>query len=151
MESFKPIKVVIVEDNPNDQELLRIQLRKTGFAEGILFLDDPLKALDLLQGPRADELRETLVAILSDVHLPHISGIDLLRIIRNQDGFEHLPVMIMTSCPHPDTVAACEELKVAAFVEKPVTMGVFTKVLAPLFHSRPLATSARVHLPQAAY
>lgn len=79
----------------------------------------------------------SLIALISDVHLPHMSGVDLIRIIRNEEGFEQLPVMIMTSCPHPDVVAACEELEVVAFVEKPVNIAIFTKVIAPLFHSPP--------------
>jgi len=143
MEHPKPIKVLIVEDNPDDQELLRLQLRKTTFFDGTLFLDDPLKALDLIQGAHSEELKENLVAILLDVNLPHMSGIDLLRILRTTEGLERVPVMVMTSCPHPNVRASCEELKVTAFVEKPVTISDFAKIIASVFHPTPLAARSR--------
>jgi CheY-like chemotaxis protein len=58
----------------------------------------------------------------------------LLRRIRALGGLENLPVIVMTTHAHPDTIAACQELDVAYIAEKPVTVTHFSKVLADLFH-----------------
>jgi chemotaxis family two-component system response regulator Rcp1 len=131
-----PYRVLVVEDNPNDQELLRHQLRKTQLGNHILFLSDPRKALSLLTEPGSALLRQALVALFLDVNLPHMSGIDLLRQLRKVEGLDAIPVIVMTSSPHTETLAACKELDVAYVAEKPVTASQFSKVLADLFHQQ---------------
>ena len=139
--SSVPIRVLVVEDNPNDQELLRHQLRKTPLGDHILFLSDPRKALTLLTGPDSAPLRLALVALFLDVNLPYMSGIDLLRKLRKVERLDAIPVIVMTSSPHPDTLAACKELDVAYVAEKPVTVSQFSKVLADLFHQQQSAAA----------
>jgi CheY-like chemotaxis protein len=129
-----PVRVLVVEDNPNDQELLHYQLRKTPLGDHVLFFTDPRKALALLHDAGSVALREGLVALFLDVNLPGMSGIELLRRIRQIEGMDQVPVIVMTTNPHPDTLAACKELNVAYFAEKPVTFSHFSKVLADLFH-----------------
>jgi CheY-like chemotaxis protein len=127
------VRVLIVEDNLDDQELLQRQLRKARIGN-VLFLSDPKKAMEWLQGANGEKLRSELVALFLDVDLPHMTGIELLKMIRLMEGMENLPVMVMTSSARPETIAACHELRVRAFVEKPVTFHDFSKVIAPLFH-----------------
>jgi CheY-like chemotaxis protein len=130
-----PIRVLVVEDNPDDQELLHYELKKTPVGKHILAVSDPRVALDLLQGPNAAEFKRNLVAIFLDVRLPHMSGIDLLKRIRNMDGMGSFPIIVMTVSPPPETVAACREFKVMALLEKPITFSAFTKAIADLFHA----------------
>jgi len=135
------VRVLVVEDNPNDQELLRHQLRKTALGEHVLFFTDPRKALALLREPDSAALRDGLVALFLDINLPHMSGIELLRRVRQIEGLDDLPVIAMTTDPHPDTIAACKELNVAYIAEKPVTLSQFSKVLADLFHQHQSAAA----------
>ena len=69
-----------------------------------------------------------------DVNLPYMSGVELLRRVREIEGLDDLPVIVMTTSPLPDTLEACKELNVAYVAEKPVTVTQFSKVLADLFH-----------------
>jgi len=131
----QPIRVLVIEDNPDDQELLHYELKKTAVGKHVLALSDPRVALDLLQGETANEFKRHLVAIFLDVHLPHMSGIDLLKMIRSMAGMETFPVIIMTASPPPETIAACRELKVMALLEKPITFNNFSKAIANIFHN----------------
>jgi CheY-like chemotaxis protein len=130
--TLRPPRILVVEDNPNDQELLRHQLRKTPLGNHVLFFTDPRKALAALRESGGAELRKGLLALFIDIHLPYMNGIELLRRIREIEGMEEKPVIIMTTDPHPDTLAACKELEVAFVAEKPVTFSQFAKVLADL-------------------
>jgi len=141
MVATEPIRVLVVEDNPDDQELLHYELKKTPVGKHILAISDPRAALDLLQGPNAPQFKRNLVAIFLDVRLPYMSGIDLLRHIRKMDGMETFPIIVMTASPPPETVAVCRDLKVMALLEKPITFSTFTKAIANLFHtSQPTTT-----------
>jgi CheY-like chemotaxis protein len=133
LDEAKPVRVLIVEDNRDDQMLLQRQLKKAGISN-VLFLSDPKLALEWLQGPSGGTLRRELIALFLDVDLPYMTGIDLLRLVRLLEGMEEIPVMVMTASARPETIEACHELKVRAFVEKPVTYHDFSKVIAPLFH-----------------
>jgi len=75
-------RVLVVEDNELDQELLSRELRRTPFGDSTLFLSDPRRALELLTGDGAEDFRKNLVAIFLDVHLPYMSGLDVLRSLR---------------------------------------------------------------------
>ncbi|HEX4139941.1 MAG TPA: response regulator [Candidatus Methylacidiphilales bacterium] len=136
-----PVRVLVVEDNPTDQELLRHQLRKTPLGDHVRFFSDPRKALSLLRDPGSATLREGLVALFLDVNLPYMNGVELLRRIREIEGFDDLPVIVMTTNARPETLAACKELNVAYIAEKPVTVSQFSKVLADLFHQHQPATA----------
>jgi CheY-like chemotaxis protein len=136
-----PVRVVVVEDNPNDQELLQRQLHKTALGNHVRFFSDPRKALSLLREPGSAPLREGLVAMFLDVNLPYMSGIELLRRVREIEGLTDLPVIVMTTNARPDTLAACKELNVAYVAEKPVTVTQFSKVLADLFYQHQSAAA----------
>ena len=138
MPDTNQIKVLVVEDNLDDQEFLKRHLRKTPLSERVHFTSDPRVALELLQMD-APKWSATLIAIFIDVHLPFMTGIDLLRLIRDMPEFTVMPIIVMTSSPHPNTIKACQELNVAAFVEKPITPASFAKNIANLFHRSQMA------------
>jgi CheY-like chemotaxis protein len=129
-----PVRVLVVEDNPNDQELLHYQLRKTPLGNHVLFFTDPRKALSLLREPETLDLRRGLVALFLDINLPYMNGVEFLRRVREIEGMEELPVIVMTTNARPETLTACKELSVSYVAEKPVTVSQFSKVLADLFH-----------------
>jgi len=135
MADSEPIRVLVVEDNPDDQELLHYELKKTPVGKHVLAVSDPRAALKLLQGESASDFKRHLLAIFLDVRLPHMSGIDLLKVIRKMDGMESFPIIVMTASPPPETIAACRELKVMALLEKPISFNTFAKSIADLFHA----------------
>lgn len=145
MHDAETVRVLVVEDNPDDQILLNRQLQTTTFRDHVLFLSDPRLALDIIQGYQAQAFRENLIAIFLDVHLPHLSGIEVLRSIRGIDGWADFPVIVMTVDNGPGIAGSCSELEATALLQKPVTMDDFTKVIAPLFHQpRSSRESSRV-------
>ena len=136
------VRVLVVEDNADDQLLLNRQLQKTCFKDHVLFLSDPRVALDLMQGFGSHIFRQNLLTIFLDVHLPHISGINVLRDIRAIEGWADFPVVVMTNDTNPQILNECTELNATAFVQKPVTMADFTKAIARLFHRPRLLPSS---------
>ena len=129
-----PVRVLVIEDNEADRELLQRQLRKSGMDQQVLFISDGHEALDFLTGPQAPTVAESLIAILLDLHLPGVSGLDLLRKVREHDGLRATPVIVMTSSTDPRDLEECRKLKVLNYVSKPVTFTAFSKAVASVFH-----------------
>ena len=130
-----PIRFLVVEDDPRDQELLLEQLRETQMAGKVLFVPDALQALDFIEKSRSSS-EWGLTAIFLDLHLPGMTGVELLQRIRTMPDMEDFPVIVMTSSNNPRDMEECRRLKVLNYVQKPVTLASFSKsvAVADIFH-----------------
>jgi CheY-like chemotaxis protein len=128
------VRVLVVEDNADDRELLLRQLRKTGMADYVKFISDGKEALNFLTVPEPLPVAQELVAIFLDLNLPSLKGLDLLRALRERERFQTTPVIVMTSSNDPRDLEECRRLRVTNYVSKPVTFTSFSKAVADVFH-----------------
>lgn len=139
-------RILIIEDNPDDEVLLMRQLRKAELHEHVKAIHDGDKALAYLTDERYPN--DNLATIFLDLKLPKISGLRLLQAIRHDERIKHLPVIVMTSSNDPQDLEKCRELGVSCFVQKPLTFASFAKAFADTFHARreagqPMSTAAK--------
>ena len=132
--SNPPVRVLVVEDNPDDRDLLLRQLRKSGMDNHIKFISNGQEALDFLLNLEASSMADELIALFLDLKLPSLSGLELLQRLRLRDEFQHLPVIVMTSSNDPKDLEECSRLKVTNYVSKPVSFTSFSKAVADVFH-----------------
>jgi CheY-like chemotaxis protein len=128
------VRVLVVEDNADDRELLLRQMRKSGMDSHVKFISDGNEALEFLTVSRPVPLGEELIAIFLDLKLPSLSGLELLRRLRVRDDLQDIPVIVMTSSNDPRDLDECRRLKVTNYVSKPVTFTSFSKAVADVFH-----------------
>jgi two-component system response regulator len=128
------VRVLVVEDNADDRELLLRQLRKTGMSDQVKFISDGKEALLFLTAVEPQPVDEDLIAIFLDLNLPSLSGLDLLRSLRQNDARQDTPVIVMTSSNDPRDLEECRRLRVTQYVSKPVTFTSFSKAVADVFH-----------------
>jgi len=98
-EDFKKT-ILLVEDEASDAELLIRAFKKAGVQNPIRHLDNGDAALFYLQGidTYVDRDKNPLPAlILLDLKLPGMSGLELLRWLRQQKNLRRIPVLILTS------------------------------------------------------
>ncbi len=134
-------RILIIEDNPDDEILLMRQLKKAELHEHVKAIHDGGKALDYLTDGRFPN--DNLAAVFLDLQLPTLTGIRLLEAIRNDERIKHVPVIVMTSSNDPEDLEKCRELGVSCFVQKPMTFASFAKAFADTFHARREATIPR--------
>ena len=135
-------RVVVVEDVEGDRELLMRQLRKNRIEEHVRFFSDGTTALQFLSDLPPPAPFCDLIAIFLDLKLPGLSGIKLLREVRKMPRVKNTPVIIMSASINPKDFEDCQELKVAAFIPKPVTFELFSQAITRLPH---LPTFAVAH------
>lgn len=129
---FKPI--LLVEDNPNDIELVMIALGKANLSNPIISLRDGAEALDYLrcEGKWADREHETPAVILLDKKLPKVDGHEVLSAIRSDPALRLTPIVMLTSSREETDLLKSYQLGVNAYVVKPVEFEDFMSAIGDL-------------------
>lgn len=122
-------KILIVEDNLAYANILKITWEHSNFwadAE-IETLNDGKAAIDYLSRTLANsgdcqEGGQLPDLILSDINMPHLSGLELLAWIRQTAPVKHLPVILMSSHIEPLQLEMIKSLKANHYFIKPLTI-----------------------------
>lgn len=126
------IDILLVEDNPNDAELILRALKKNNLANHVLHAADGAQALDLLlgDGNTDKESRYPPRVVLLDLKLPKMSGLEVLKAIRQQPRTRDLPVVIVTSSREDPDIRRAYELGANSYVVKPVDFDQFVHAMS---------------------
>ena len=118
--------ILLVEDNPDDEELTVVALKKSHIANEVVVARDGEEALDYLfaTGPHAGSTFIPAV-ILLDLKLPKIDGLEVLRRLRAHERTRRIPVVVLTSSKEQEDVVESYNLGANSYVRKPVDFDQF--------------------------
>ncbi len=126
---MKPTNILLVEDDPNDVELIQIALDRFNFVNQIRVAQDGEQAIHYLLGREGQPPLEPLPKlVLLDLKLPKVSGIQVLEIIRAQPRTQGLIVVVMTSSAEDQDLQDCYRLGVNSYIVKPLDFQQFAEV-----------------------
>jgi two-component system, response regulator len=115
------LTVLLVEDSETDAELCIRTLRKRGFSNDIVWVKDGAAALDFIfDGPTGAEPGNPPSLILLDLHLPKVSGQEVLSRVKADARTNNIPVVVLTSSREDIDIVRSYELGVNSFICKPV-------------------------------
>ena len=125
--------ILLVEDNPNDEELTLLALKKNNIINRVVVVRDGPEALDYLfaRGTHA-ERGELPQVVLLDLNLPKIGGLEVLRRIRADERTKLLPVVILTSSKEDKDVVSSYASGANSYVVKPVDFNQFSDAVRQL-------------------
>jgi two-component system response regulator len=126
------IEVLLVEDNPSDQELTLRLLRKEGLANRIQVANDGEEALDFVFCRGGHDQRSFDQAprlILLDLKLPKVNGLEVLREIKRDPRTKHIPVVVLTSSVEEKDLIEGYNLGVNSYIQKPVDFDRFRETI----------------------
>ncbi len=113
-------RMLLVEDEPNDIELIQLALENYRFMEQMDIVEDGEQALQYLFGTGGDNLKQPLPRlILLDLKLPKMNGIQVLEAIRRNPHTKNLVVVVMTSSAEDTDIQSCSDLGVNSYLIKP--------------------------------
>jgi CheY-like chemotaxis protein len=117
------LAVLLVEDNPDDVDLITYAFRKAQVRNPLEVVSDGEQALEYFAGRLSVEDREqhSLPAVvLLDLKLPRKSGFAVLEWIRASPPLRHLPVVVLTSSSQDEDVRRAYDLCANSYLVKPV-------------------------------
>jgi CheY-like chemotaxis protein len=77
----------------------------------------------------------TFSAVITDIHLPEMTGLELVERIRKTPRFRSLPVLVLSADPDPSTPARALGLGANAYFAKPFSPSAMRKKLEELIHA----------------
>ena len=129
MEKLK--RILLVEDDPKDVELILSALSEHNLANEVVVARDGVEALDYLYRREAFALRPdgNPVVILLDLKMPRLNGLQVLTQLKSDEQMRVIPVVILTSSRESPDLEKCYKLGVNAYVVKPVRFTEFVEAV----------------------
>jgi CheY-like chemotaxis protein len=88
--------ILLIEDNPDDANLARIEFEDGGIANELVVVDDGEAALRYLRREPPFDTMPSPGLVLLDLHLPKISGPEILREVEQDGELRALPIVVMS-------------------------------------------------------
>lgn len=125
--NIDPIKILVIEDNPGDIEILRAGFEGARVNNELQFISDGEEAL------RYFDQAETMPdLVLLDLNLPKVDGIEILRHMRGIERSKAVPVVVLTSSEAEIDVARSYSEHANSYITKPVNFEKFLEVIRKL-------------------
>lgn len=146
MDNLNAIEILLVEDNLHDAELTIRAFKKHNFSNQLVHVQDGAEALDFLFGHgkyNNRNMEQHPRIVLLDLKLPKINGLEVLRVIKNDNTLRNIPVIVVTSSTENQDIKTAYELGANSYVVKPIEFDTFVDAMSHLglywlFVNRPL-------------
>jgi len=130
MIGLEPITILLVEDDPADQKLIKTSLKNQRLANDLYVVSSGEEGIDFLHQcgdysngcPRPD-------LILLDLNMPGMGGKEFLKRIKNDENLKQIPVVILTTSDSERDIIDSYKLQASGYVHKPVTLDEFKGVM----------------------
>lgn len=120
--------ILLVEDNPDDQELALLAFKEANIPSKIVACKDGEEALDYLfaTGSYADRDARILPEVmLLDLKLPKVDGFEVLKRVREDPRTKLLPIVVLTTSSEQKDLVESYQLGTNSYIRKPVDFGKF--------------------------
>ena len=131
-------RILVVDDSANNRAMLTRRLQRLGYTR-IEVAADGREALDKNAAQAFD-------AILLDVMMPNVSGVQALEILRDEGRLEETPVIMISAATDIDIVVRCLELGAEDYLPKPFDPALLKARLGSVLEKKALRTQVRRQL-----
>ncbi|MBC8330999.1 MAG: response regulator [Anaerolineae bacterium] len=118
-------KIIIIEDEPDTVEMYSEMMRLSGHK--VLKLYEASSAFDLIVAEMPD-------AIVLDIMMPVVSGLDLLRELRAAPDLADIPVIVVSAKGLPQDIQAGFDAGASIYLTKPVTYQELSKAVQDILN-----------------
>ena len=134
MKSQEPLTIILIEDDEGHATLIERNIRRAGVNNEIVKFPSGQPALDYLIGghgkPGVKNGKPYMV--LLDLNLPDMSGVDILRKLKETPKTERIPVIVLTTTDDKNEIQRCYDLGCNVYVTKPVNYENFANAIRQL-------------------
>jgi CheY-like chemotaxis protein len=133
MVGIAPLTILLVEDDPADQKLIKTSLKSQRIANDLHIVSTAQEGFDFLYsrghysgGTASPDL------ILLDLNMPGMGGKEFLKQIKAAESLKRIPVVILTTSSSETDIADGYQLQAAGYVHKPVSLDEFRQVMGEI-------------------
>jgi CheY-like chemotaxis protein len=135
MDIGKTVTIMLVEDDPGDQKLIRTALMGQGYEINLVIASCGESAINYLQMCKEDsEKYQRPCLILLDLNMPGMGGKEFLRKIKVDNELCAIPVVVVTTSDSETDIRECYELQAAGYIQKSAVPKDFRDILEKLTH-----------------
>ena len=129
LEGIRPAEVLVVEDNADDVELMRISFQRSYFAVHLHHVTNGEDCMAFLrrEGEWAQAPRPDLV--LLDLNMPRMDGREVLEQVVQDPKLRNIPIVVLTTSNDEPDVVAAYDLRCSSYIVKPVDFEKFVRVV----------------------
>ena len=132
--NINELDVLMVEDSPNDAELIKRALSKINIASKIFWVKDGAEALDFIfctgKYTSRNAAIHPLKVILLDLKLPKVNGLEVATKIKSDERTKIIPIVVVTSSQEDKDLKTAYALGVNSYIVKPIEAANFVKALS---------------------
>lgn len=119
------MKIMIVDDCQTTRKILSLYLKSKGF--DVVTADNGLDAIEKLG-------TQNVNLILTDLNMPYMDGIELIKTIRSEPNWKSLPILMVTTAADPEERTRALQAGANGYVVKPVTADSVTQNIKSILH-----------------
>jgi DNA-binding response OmpR family regulator len=128
-----PVTIVMIEDDEGHARLIERNIRRSGINNEIVPFTNGTDALKYLLGNGTTVARRgEALLILLDLNLPDMTGLDILRQVKESRDLKCVPVVVLTTTDDTQEIKRCYELGCNVYIVKPVNYENFAHAIRQL-------------------
>ena len=130
----KPVTIIMIEDDEGHARLIERNIRRSGVNNDIRPFTNGTDAVRYLFGTDGSGLahKDEALLILLDLNLPDMSGIDILRRVKENLHLKATPVVVLTTTDDAQEIKRCYDLGCNVYITKPVNYESFANAIRQL-------------------
>ena len=130
----KPVTIIMIEDDEGHARLIERNIRRSGVNNEIMPFTNGTDAVNYLFGSdgTASTHKGKALLILLDLNLPDMTGIDILRRVKENKYLKCAPVVVLTTTDDSHEIKRCYELGCNVYITKPVNYESFANAIRQL-------------------
>jgi CheY-like chemotaxis protein len=129
-----PVVIVMIEDDEGHARLIERNIRRSGVNNEIKAFTDGTSAMNYLFGKDGTGVQHKgqALLILLDLNLPDMTGIEILRQVKENKYLKSTPVVVLTTTDDSQEIKRCYQLGCNVYITKPVNYESFANAIRQL-------------------
>jgi len=124
----RKIRILVIEDNPADVELLRLALKSAQVDCDVTVLEDGAEALAFVRQVGEGSQEDSPDLTVLDLNLPKRDGVEVLQAIKATAAFAGAALAVLSSSASPRERARIEQFNIGRYITKPANLDEFLNI-----------------------